>query len=80
ISLDDFGSGYASLAQLQSLPFDRIKIDRSFVAPMPGNEQSASIVRAITSLGEGLGLPITAEGVETEEIAARLEGLGELQA
>lgn len=80
ISLDDFGSGYASLSQLQSLPFDRIKIDRSFVAPMPGNEQNATIVRAITSLGEGLGLPITAEGVETEEIAARLAGLGGLQA
>ncbi|HEY6868445.1 MAG TPA: EAL domain-containing protein [Novosphingobium sp.] len=80
ISLDDFGSGYATLAQLQSLPFDRIKIDRSFVAPMPGSEHNENIVRAITSLGEGLGLPITAEGVETEEIAARLEGLGDLQA
>ena len=80
ISLDDFGSGYASLSQLQSLPFDRIKIDRSFVAPMPGSEQSATIVRAITSLGEGLGLPITAEGVETQEIADGLKGFEGIQA
>lgn len=76
VSLDDFGSGYSSLAQLSSLPFDRIKIDRSFVAAMPGNPDSATIVRAISSLGEGLGLPITAEGVENAEVVAQLQKCG----
>ena len=80
ISLDDFGSGYSSLAQLQSLPFDRLKIDRSFVTPMSGCADSATIVKAITSMGEGLGLPITAEGVESPEIAAQLRSLGHLNA
>nr|WP_246438592.1 EAL domain-containing protein [Novosphingobium piscinae] len=80
ISLDDFGSGYSSLSQLQSLPFDRLKIDRAFVSPMTGCAESATIVRAISSLGEGLGLPVTAEGVESAEIAAELRELGNLQA
>lgn len=80
ISLDDFGSGYSSLAQLQSLPFDRLKIDRAFVTPMSGCADSATIVRVITSLGEGLGLPVTAEGVESAEIAAQLRELGNLHA
>ena len=76
ISLDDFGSGYNSLAQLRSLPFDRIKIDRSFVAAMPGNRDSTAIVQAITLLGEGLGLPITAEGVENAEVVEQLLRIG----
>lgn len=80
ISLDDFGSGYSSMAQLQSLPFDRLKIDRGFVIPMTGCEESATIVRAIASLGKGLGLPVTAEGVECPEVARQLEELGNLQA
>lgn len=80
ISLDDFGSGYSSLAQLRSLPFDRLKIDRSFVTAMPGNRDNATIVQAITSLGEGLGLPITAEGVENDEVVAELQKLGQFMA
>ncbi|MBC2664849.1 EAL domain-containing protein [Novosphingobium flavum] len=80
ISLDDFGSGYSSLAQLRSLPFDRLKIDRSFVTAMPGNRDNATIVQAITSLGEGLGLPITAEGVENAEVVAELQKLGQFMA
>ena len=72
IALDDFGTGYSSLSTLQSFPFDKIKIDRSFIANLPFNTQSASIARAIIALGHGLGLPILAEGVETEEQLAFL--------
>jgi diguanylate cyclase (GGDEF)-like protein len=79
ISLDDFGTGYSSLAQLRSLPFDRIKIDRSFVATLPNNRDSATIIQAITSLGEGLGLPITAEGIESTEVAEELQRFGEFK-
>ena len=80
ISLDDFGSGYSSLAQLRSLPFDRLKIDRSFVTAMPDSRDSTTIVQAITSLGQGLGLPITAEGVENIEVAQQLRGMGQFTA
>ena len=76
ISLDDFGTGYSSLAQLRTLPFDRIKIDRSFVSGLSESSDSSTIVQAITSLGEGLGLPITAEGIESEEILRHLQKLG----
>ena len=76
ISLDDFGTGYASLTQLQSLPFDRIKIDRSFVAALLDDQQSSAIVSTIASLGRSLHLPVTAEGVESEEVRARLQSLG----
>lgn len=76
VSLDDFGTGYSSLAQLRSLPFDRIKIDRSFVTNLPGNAENATIVRSITALGEGLGLPITVEGVENEEVLRELGKFG----
>ena len=67
IALDDFGTGFSSLSYLQSFPFDKIKIDRSFVSNLPSNEQSASIVRSIIALGHGFKVPILAEGVETEE-------------
>jgi diguanylate cyclase (GGDEF)-like protein len=77
ISLDDFGTGYSSLAQLQSLPFDSIKIDRSFISNLGTSPESTTIVEAITSLGRGLGLPITAEGIECPEILARLQELGQ---
>ena len=80
ISLDDFGSGYSSLAQLRTLPFDRIKIDRNFVTAIPGNRDSATIVEAITSLGEGLGLPITAEGVENKAVVDALKRIGSFTA
>ena len=76
ISLDDFGTGYSSLAQLRTLPFDRIKIDRSFVSSLCDGSDSTTIIQAITSLGEGLGLPITAEGIESEEVLRILQKLG----
>ncbi len=76
ISLDDFGTGYSSLAQLRSLPFDRIKIDRSFVSTLTSSKESATIIQAITSLGEGMNMPITAEGIESLEVLAELRTLG----
>lgn len=79
ISLDDFGTGYSSLAQLRSLPFDRNKIDRSFVTNMYECKDSETIVKTITSLGEGLGLPISVEGIETEEVLEQLRGYGDLK-
>lgn len=79
ISLDDFGTGYSSLSQLRTLPFDRIKIDRSFVTNLIENQDSATIVQAITSLGDGLGMPITAEGIESEEVLARLREFGDFK-
>jgi diguanylate cyclase (GGDEF)-like protein len=76
LALDDFGTGYSSLAHLRALPFDRIKIDRSFVSSMTTSSDSAAIVGAITKLGESLGMPVTAEGIEDEEIESRLVELG----
>lgn len=76
IALDDFGTGYSSLAHLRALPFDRIKIDRSFVTSMNDSADSAAIVNAITRLGNSLGLPITAEGIENGIIEQRLRDLG----
>ena len=76
VSLDDFGTGYSSLSQLRSLPFDRIKIDRSFVATVLDSPESATIIQSIIALGEGLGLPITAEGIESQEVLDRLRELG----
>jgi diguanylate cyclase (GGDEF)-like protein len=76
VALDDFGTGYSSLAHLRALPFDRIKIDRSFVMSMGENSESAAIVQAIARLGESLGLPVTAEGIETKDIEERLLSLG----
>jgi diguanylate cyclase (GGDEF)-like protein len=76
ISLDDFGTGYSSLAHLRALPFDRIKIDRSFVATMEENSESAAIVSAIIGLGASLGVPITAEGIENEALVKRLAEMG----
>ena len=76
VSLDDFGTGYASLSQLRSLPFDRIKIDRSFVMSLLDDKDSATIVQSIIALGEGLGLPITAEGIENEEVLTALRKFG----
>ena len=65
IAMDDFGTGYSSLSNLQAFPFDKIKIDQSFVRTLKSKPQSATIVRAIIGLGHGLELPIVAEGVET---------------
>ena len=76
VSLDDFGIGYSSLSQLRTLPFDRIKIDRSFVSTLCSNPDSAMIIGAITSIGDGMGLPITAEGIESHEIVTALRQYG----
>ncbi|MCK9908560.1 EAL domain-containing protein [Microbacteriaceae bacterium K1510] len=66
IAMDDFGTGYSSLSYLQSFPFDKIKIDRAFIANLGRSEQAAAIVRSVIALGRGLSLPVLAEGVETE--------------
>ncbi len=72
IAMDDFGTGYSSLSYLQAFPFDKIKIDQTFVSNLDRNQQSAAIVRAIIGLGRALSLPVTAEGVETKEQLAFL--------
>jgi diguanylate cyclase (GGDEF)-like protein len=81
ISMDDFGTGYSSLSYLRSFPFDKIKIDQSFVRDLAANREAQAIVRSIVSLGKGLGVTITAEGAETEaELRClRLEGCHEGQ-
>jgi diguanylate cyclase (GGDEF)-like protein len=79
ISLDDFGTGYSSLEQLRTLPFDRIKIDRRFVGELSDPAAAAPIVDAIVSLGRGLNLPITAEGIEDEQILRTLRAMGPLK-
>ena len=76
LALDDFGTGYSSLANLRALPFDRIKIDRSFVAAMKSDPESLAIVTAIARMGESLGVPVTAEGIETEQAAEQLRAIG----
>lgn len=76
IALDDFGTGYSSLAHLRALPFDRIKIDRSFITSMAQSNESQAIVKTIASLGESMGLPITAEGIETAASYDTLVALG----
>lgn len=76
IAMDDFGTGYSSLTQLRVFPFDRIKIDRSFVRDLPDGGDAAAIVRAVTGLGRSLGIAVIAEGVETEEQLARLRSEG----
>ncbi|HTF64466.1 MAG TPA: EAL domain-containing protein [Edaphobacter sp.] len=81
ISMDDFGTGYSSLSYLRSFPFDKIKIDRSFVHDLQQNADSKAIVRAVTGLGASLGMATTGEGVETREEVdyLRREGCTEAQ-
>jgi len=81
VSMDDFGTGYSSLSYLRSFPFDKIKIDRSFVHELASRGDSMAIVRAVTGLGTSLGIATTAEGVETKEQLAllRSEGCTEVQ-
>jgi EAL domain-containing protein (putative c-di-GMP-specific phosphodiesterase class I) len=67
VALDDFGTGYSSLSYLHSFPFNKIKIDQSFVRDLMTNKESMSIVQAVTGLGTSLGIKTTAEGVETLE-------------
>jgi diguanylate cyclase (GGDEF)-like protein len=76
IAIDDFGTGYSSLSQLQQLPADEIKIDRSFVTRMESDRQDAVLVHSIIDLGRNLGLRVTAEGVETENVKQVLAQLG----
>ena len=76
IALDDFGTGYSSLAHLRALPFDQIKIDRSFVTSIIQNPESQAIVKAITGLGESLGMKITAEGIDSKEAESELRRIG----
>jgi diguanylate cyclase (GGDEF)-like protein len=81
IALDDFGSGYSSLSYLQSFPFDKLKIDGSFVAHLGKSENTAFIIQAIVALGRALNLSVLAEGVETEEqrTLLRIAGCDEMQ-
>ncbi|HEY0223012.1 MAG TPA: EAL domain-containing protein [Pseudolabrys sp.] len=81
IAMDDFGTGYSSLSYLQSFPFDKIKIDQAFIANLSHSQQAATIIRAVIGLGRGLGVPVSAEGVETEEQLAFLaaENCSEIQ-
>ena len=81
IALDDFGTGYSSLAYLRCFPFDKLKIDRSFVADLTASPENLAIVRAIIGLGRSFGAVVTAEGVETEAQYAclALEGCGQAQ-
>jgi diguanylate cyclase (GGDEF)-like protein/PAS domain S-box-containing protein len=67
IAMDDFGTGYSSLSYLQAFPFDKIKVDQSFISNVKSNPQSAAIVRAVIGLAHGLNLPVLAEGVETRQ-------------
>jgi diguanylate cyclase (GGDEF)-like protein len=76
IALDDFGTGYSSLSYLRSFPFNKIKIDQSFVRELSTQPDCIVIVQSIVSLGNGLGMAITAEGVETEEQFAQIRAAG----
>jgi EAL domain-containing protein (putative c-di-GMP-specific phosphodiesterase class I) len=81
IAMDDFGTGYSSLTYLQCFPFDKIKIDRSFVKDITDNAGSLNIVRAVAAMANGMGMTATAEGVETAEQLDRItaEGCTEMQ-
>src|SRR5690606_27919409 len=81
ISMDDFGTGYSSLSYLRSFPFDKIKIDRSFMNGLGPHNDSMAIIKAVIGLGQSLGMATTAEGVETEEqlAAVREQGCSEVQ-
>ena len=76
VALDDFGTGFSSLSHLRALPLDRIKIDRGFVSTMRESGNSLAIVTAIARLADSLGLPVTAEGVESEAIQTMIADLG----
>ncbi|MFV0280282.1 MAG: putative bifunctional diguanylate cyclase/phosphodiesterase [Rhodoblastus sp.] len=81
VALDDFGTGYSSLSHLRLFPFDKIKIDRSFVKEAVDRDESAAVVKAVADLGRRLGVTTVAEGVETQEQLARMreEGCAEIQ-
>jgi EAL domain-containing protein (putative c-di-GMP-specific phosphodiesterase class I) len=81
LALDDFGSGYSSLTYLQRLPFDKLKVDRGFVAALEHSANAGVIIQAVITLGRALNLSILVEGIETEEQRAlvRLAGCDEMQ-
>ena len=81
LALDDFGAGYSSLSYLQQLPFDKLKIDRGFVAALDQSANAGVIIQAIVTLGRALGMSVLIEGVETEEqrVLLRLAGCNEMQ-
>ena len=81
LALDDFGAGYSSLTYLQRLPFDKLKIDRGFVAALDHTANAGVIIQAIIALGRALNLSILVEGIETEEqrVLVRLAGCDEMQ-
>ena len=79
--MDDFGTGYSSLSYLRSFPFDKIKIDRSFMQGLGQEKDSLAIIKAVIGLGQSLGMSTTAEGIETEDQleAVRAQGCNEVQ-
>ncbi len=79
ITLDDFGMGYSSLSQLRTLPFDRLKIDRSFIRDLKHDDTNTKLVGAIISMGVGLDLPLVAEGIENDAILKTLRSMGQLK-
>ncbi|MET0536679.1 MAG: EAL domain-containing protein [Xanthobacteraceae bacterium] len=81
LPLDDFGSGYSSLSYLQKLPFDKLKVDRSFVTALESSANGGIIIQAIVALGRALGMAVVIEGVESEaqRVVLRLAGCSEMQ-
>ena len=76
VAIDDFGVGYTSLAQLDHLPISELKIDREFVASMARGADGDAVVRAVVSLGHGLGMTVVAEGVEDDATLSLLAEIG----
>src|SRR6202166_644945 len=76
LSIDDFGTGYSSLSHLARMPVHEVKIDRSFVQGLESDPEFAPVLRSVIDMGHGLGLKVVAEGIETEEAAARLRDYG----
>jgi diguanylate cyclase (GGDEF)-like protein len=76
VAMDDFGTGYSSLSTLHAFPFDKIKLDRSFVCRVPTDPQASAIVRTVLALGKSLGIPVLAEGIETRQQLAFLGNEG----